>query len=101
MKKTNATARPSRRRVCRPFNMNPYQQFVSEYARLHQQGKGYPLGTFEPAPRPELPPDAPRALFFAPHPDDECIAGGLALRLMREARMKVINVAVTQGSKKE
>jgi hypothetical protein len=40
-------------------------------------------------------------LFFAPHPDDETIAGGLALRLMREAKMQVYNVAVTQGSKKE
>jgi LmbE family N-acetylglucosaminyl deacetylase len=39
-------------------------------------------------------------LIFAPHPDDECIIGGLALRLMREAGMRVINVAVTQGSNK-
>ena len=29
-----------------------------------------------------------------------CIIGGLALRLMREAGMRVINVAVTQGSNK-
>ena len=29
--------------------------------------------------------DAPRALIFSPHPDDECIIGGLALRLQREA----------------
>ena len=40
-------------------------------------------------------------MIFAPHPDDECIIGGLPLRLMREAHMRVINVAVTQGSKKE
>jgi LmbE family N-acetylglucosaminyl deacetylase len=51
--------------------------------------------------RPQIAPDAPRALFFAPHPDDETISGGLALRLYREAKMNVINVAVTQGSKKE
>jgi LmbE family N-acetylglucosaminyl deacetylase len=39
--------------------------------------------------------------MFSPHPDDECIIGGLALRLQREAGMRVKNVAVTQGSLKE
>ncbi|WP_348945647.1 PIG-L family deacetylase [Chitinibacter sp. FCG-7] len=42
--------------------------------------------------------DAPVAMIFAPHPDDECIIGALPLRLGREAGFKVINVAVTQGS---
>ncbi|MEY2427829.1 MAG: hypothetical protein QOJ40_714 [Verrucomicrobiota bacterium] len=60
-----------------------------------------PLGNFEPVARPAPASGAPTALFFAPHPDDECIVGGLALRLMREAGMDLINVAVTQGSKKE
>ncbi len=41
------------------------------------------------------------ALIFSPHPDDECLIGGLALRLQRESGMRVINVAVTQGSNKE
>jgi LmbE family N-acetylglucosaminyl deacetylase len=59
------------------------------------------LGGFPPAPRPSLGPAAPKALFFAPHPDDETIVGGIALRILREARMNLINVAVTQGSKKE
>jgi hypothetical protein len=48
-----------------------------------------------------LKPGASRALFFAPHPDDECISGGIALRLLREAGMDVANVAVTQGSNKQ
>jgi LmbE family N-acetylglucosaminyl deacetylase len=39
-------------------------------------------------------------LIFAPHPDDECLVGGLALRLQREAGLRVIDVAVTQGSNK-
>jgi LmbE family N-acetylglucosaminyl deacetylase len=81
--------------------MNPYRQLVAEFARLVREGKGLPLGGFDPAPRPALPADAPRALIFSPHPDDECIIGGLALRLLREAGMRVVNVAVTQGSKKE
>jgi len=80
--------------------MNPYQQFVSDAVRLITEAKTLPLGGFPPAPRPPLSAAAPRALFFAPHPDDETISGGLALRLLREANFNVINVAVTQGSKR-
>jgi LmbE family N-acetylglucosaminyl deacetylase len=81
--------------------MNPYQKFISRITGAIQDAKSFPLGGFAPAPKPSLAPDAPRALFFSPHPDDECISGGIALRLLREAKMNVINVAVTQGSKKE
>lgn len=81
--------------------MNPYAKFVVDAAQLVAAARSFPLGGFPPAPRPTLPAGAPRALFFAPHPDDETISGGLALRLLREAQMQVINVAVTQGSKKE
>jgi len=81
--------------------MTPYHQLVSDYARLLKQGRAYPLGTFKPPPRPEIAPNAPKALFFAPHPDDECIVGAMAVRLMRQARMNVFDVAVTLGSKKQ
>jgi len=81
--------------------MNPYSKFVADQARLLNEAKGFPLGGLPPAARPQIPADAPRALFFAPHPDDETIAGALALRLLREAGMNLINVAVTQGSRKE
>jgi LmbE family N-acetylglucosaminyl deacetylase len=81
--------------------MNPYQSFVSEFTHLVDRARSIPLGDGEPVPRPPLPPGAPNALFFAPHPDDECIAGGPALRLLREAGMEVSDVAVTLGSKKE
>ena len=81
--------------------MNPYHQLVSDYAGLVKEGRKFPLGSFQPAGRPEISPGAPKALFFSPHPDDECIVGGIAFRLLRQARMNVINVAVTLGSKKE
>ena len=81
--------------------MNPYLQMVSDYARLAREGKSWPLGTFTPLPRPAIAPNAPKVLIFSPHPDDEVIIGGLALRLLREAAWNVINVAVTQGSKKD
>lgn len=77
---------------------HPYRQFVADVARLSREARQLPLGGLAPAPRPALAPDAPVALIFAPHPDDECIIGGLPLRLLREAKMRVVSVAVTQGS---
>jgi N-acetylglucosamine malate deacetylase 1 len=78
--------------------MHPYLHFVRQYADLLHDGKRAPLGGFPPLDRPVTDRDSPRALIFSPHPDDECIIGALPLRLMREARFNVINIAVTQGS---
>ncbi|HEX3988460.1 MAG TPA: PIG-L family deacetylase [Verrucomicrobiae bacterium] len=81
--------------------MNPYCKLVAAAAAVVTEGRSLPLGGFPSAPRAEINADAPKALFFSPHPDDETIAGGLALRLMREAKWNIINVAVTQGSLEE
>lgn len=81
--------------------MNPYLEFVSSFARLVAGGKSLPLGGIASSHSRRLASDAPVAIIFSPHPDDECIIGGLALRLMREAEMRIVNVAVTQGSHKE
>jgi LmbE family N-acetylglucosaminyl deacetylase len=80
---------------------NPYRKFVFEYSRAMAEGKSLPLGGIPPHGKPKPAPDAPTVLIFSPHPDDECIIGGLALRLQREAGMRAINVAVTQGSNKQ
>ncbi len=81
--------------------MHPYRQFVDQYDSLYRSGKKIPLGGFLATPKPQIAATAPKVLIFSPHPDDECIIGALPLRLLREAKMRVINVAVTQGSKKE
>lgn len=81
--------------------MNPYLKFVSDIANLAAEAKTFPMAGFPSCPRPTIAADAPKMLFFAPHPDDETIIGGLMLRLFREAKWNAINVAVTQGSKKE
>lgn len=78
--------------------MHPYRLYVHNFVSLAALGSHLPLGTFAPLPRPPAAADAPRFLIFSPHPDDECIIGAIALRLMRESRYRVINVAVTQGS---
>ena len=82
--------------------VNPFQKFVSEHARLLRGGRKLPLGKLKRAGHPtKISPGAPKVLIFSPHPDDECITGGLALRLLREPKWNVINVAVTLGSKRE
>jgi LmbE family N-acetylglucosaminyl deacetylase len=79
----------------------PYHRFVSELERLQREGRSFPLGGFPTPPPQTRPASGPTVLIFSPHPDDECIIGGLALRLQREAGMRIVNVAVTQGSNKE
>ena len=81
--------------------MHPYRKFVEEYERLYRDGKKIAMGGFPKTAKPQIAPDAPNVLIFSPHPDDECIIGALPLRLLRQSKMRVINVAVTQGSKKE
>src|SRR5262249_49947103 len=71
--------------------MTPYHRFVAEFERLVREGNALPLGNFAAPPRTEPSANAPKALFFAPHPDDETIVGGFALRLKRETGMNLIN----------
>src|SRR5947209_5638735 len=84
----------------RSHELSSYKQFVSELLRLHEEAKHLPLGGLPPPKKPMVRSDVPKALIFAPHPDDEVIIGGLPLRLLREGGFDVLNVAVTQGSNK-
>jgi LmbE family N-acetylglucosaminyl deacetylase len=80
---------------------NPYRSWLNRLVRTQGRGASLPLGGLAAPRRPKVKARAPKVLIFSPHPDDECIIGGLALRLLREQRMNVINVAVTQGSRKD
>ena len=55
-------------------------------------------GDLYPAEADPPQADAPVCLVFSPHPDDEALVGGLPL-LLRAAGWRVVNVAVTLGSK--
>lgn len=48
-------------------------------------------------PRP-VDATKPLVAIVSPHPDDECIVGGLPLRLRRDAGYDVLNIAATLGS---
>ena len=79
--------------------MNAYRKYVSDYAKLFRQGKTIKPGKSPGKTASPAKAQSQLALIFSPHPDDECIVGGLALRLQREAGFRVINIAVTLGSK--
>jgi LmbE family N-acetylglucosaminyl deacetylase len=74
------------------------RQFVGQFQKLVKQGKTLKAGKISTGARSKIPANAPIVLIFSPHPDDECITGGLALRLLHEAKWNVVNVAVTLGS---
>ena len=80
---------------------NPYLNFVAGFDRLLKKGKSIRVEDALAPARPLLSDSAPKALLFSPHPDDECITGALPLRLLREMKIKVINAAVTLGSRKD
>jgi LmbE family N-acetylglucosaminyl deacetylase len=80
---------------------NPYQALVEGFARLLSEGEALSPAGLIPPKRPPVAAEAPTALIFAPHPDDEVIIGGLPLRLLRELKLNVVNVAVTLGSRAE
>jgi LmbE family N-acetylglucosaminyl deacetylase len=79
--------------------MRDFREFVDGFITLREAARALPLGQ-APLPAPAKK-GGPVVALFSPHPDDECIYGGLPLRLAREAGCEVVNVAVTQGSKKE
>jgi hypothetical protein len=74
------------------------RQFAAQFQKLVKQGQSLKAGKISSGARPKIPVNAPTVLIFSPHPDDECITGGLALRLLREAKWNVVNVGVTLGS---
>jgi LmbE family N-acetylglucosaminyl deacetylase len=77
---------------------NPYLQYVLGFQQLTKAAKQEPLGQLPCSTTAQSKPNAPKVLIFSPHPDDEVIIGGIALRLLQESGYEVANVAVTLGS---
>ncbi len=81
--------------------MNNYIDYIKTFNANFKAAEKLELGVAKPLPAINLSEDAPKALIFAPHPDDECIQGGIANRLFRESGVQIINVPVTYGSNVE
>jgi LmbE family N-acetylglucosaminyl deacetylase len=80
---------------------DPSSDLISEYLSLLRRTPAMPDVAASPLSTAMPVRDAARpcALILSPHPDDECLAGALPLRLMREEKWQIINLAVTLGSK--
>jgi len=76
-----------------------FQDYVAAFEALVRQGGPLSDAELQPQSLPELAADAPVCLVFSPHPDDEVIAGALPWRLRTTERWRVVNVAVTLGSR--
>lgn len=77
---------------------NPYRAWVDRFAALLDEGAA--IGPARVA-APSRAGDGGTALIFAPHPDDEVIIGALPLRLQRECGFRIVNLAVTLGSRRD
>lgn len=77
---------------------NPYLSYIKSFASVFEKGKDLPLGAITTPPPKQTNQSAPKVVILSPHPDDECVMGALALRLMRETGSAVFNVPITFGS---
>lgn len=75
----------------------PFDAFVKDLVDADIRARRVTARSFlAPTIRPAK--GAPVALLMSPHPDDECIVGGLALRL-RDEGWRILNIGVTLGSR--
>ncbi len=83
-----------------PQGQPDIKAIVDDYARLLDlplvppEVKVRPLSTTLPV----RDASKPCALLLTPHPDDECLTGGLALRLLNEKNWQIVTIAITLGS---
>lgn len=81
--------------------MQTLADYVAQLIALRETAAQLPLpdrAVEEPATPRE---NAPLAAIVSPHPDDEVIIGGWALRLLREAGWRVVVASVTLGSQRQ
>jgi N-acetylglucosamine malate deacetylase 1 len=79
-----------------------WREYVEGVVRAYERGREIPLGPSAQLlslPVSLAPPARGfKAVFCAPHPDDETLSGALAIRWRLETGAQVINCAVTLGS---
>lgn len=80
---------------------DPFVDYVAGFEDLLRRGAVLSAADLQPLALPVPPVDAPVCLVFSPHPDDEAISGALPWRLRSEDGWRVVNVAVTLGSRQE
>lgn len=82
------------------FN-NPYNDYISTLQAGYRQAASIQTSKASLPDHCPIVDTAPKVVILAPHPDDECVMGGLPLRLRREAGCEVTTLPVTLGSRQE
>ena len=75
-----------------------FDAYVEAFQALLHRAIKLPAEFDGPLRSRAVDPARPLVAIISPHPDDECIVGGLPLRLRNEGGYEVINVAATLGS---
>ncbi len=76
-----------------------YAEYVTQIERLYLAMHGGSTASHAPAPLSASLPFLPRrVLIVSPHPDDECLMAGAALRLQQESRSSVLVLPFSHGS---
>jgi len=78
---------------------DPFLDYTRAFAQHARDGAGLAASLPPVRPLPVPCAQAPTCLVFSPHPDDEAISGALPWRLRSQWHWRVVNVAVTLGSK--
>lgn len=79
--------------------VGPWRAYVDGFVECLAAGRALPLPEAGVATPPAPSPLASaEVLLCSPHPDDEALTGALALRLLLEGQVRVMNLAMTLGS---
>src|SRR5215831_10637052 len=92
----------NRSRVVWTRRHNIWLGFVESWASAFKCASGVPLGPEKYSLSAAKPKRHIRrhltVLICSPHPDDEALVGGFALRALQESKARVVNCAITLGA---
>ena len=77
---------------------NPYYKYLESLGSCYEEASNVDLTNLPEPKKYFIDESAPKVVLLAPHPDDECVMGGLPLRLYREAGCRIVTLPVTMGS---
>ena len=74
------------------------ESYVTSFSELFKEGIQH--SEIQQAP-PPLTSQRPLVAMISPHPDDECLVAGVALRLRQEVGAQLVNIPLSYGSNPE
>jgi LmbE family N-acetylglucosaminyl deacetylase len=82
--------------------MRNYLDYVVQLEKTLREAESVPLtATLDSAAPAAATSDKAPILILSPHPDDEMLVGALPLRFLKQCGIRVINLSITLGSKRE